>query len=1294
MTVSLPHHIIQQKVFDIHIKRKDRYAILQNRFSRLFNNELFSMLETFIDREIQPNFDFRIETMTVDLGTVTYEHLEQDITRIFIESFQKALHEITGDISVAHTSETVIETKKDSSDRHLEVIEFFLLTGILPWWADTEKYADPLTITDELILKKKYAFRELLYRIGTSEIVRKRLAWQFPETHIRSVIKILEPDKAAFIFQYHDEVTALQEDQQLVQSETKEFEKSVWLFVLDYLLVDRGSIFEERSFVKSSIYKMAMFFNVQYEDLLIAFYRAVQLVPPALKKSGGLGLLIEYVYNDHFLQHHDEESIRPEPVNEAASEEVLLLRKLKTVQYYLAHGSFPFESAFTTKESVAGWLNELVEKSPSFFAKVLTEWVQNKPVQQQRLFQLLDVSLLKKISLALAAGSATIINRYFEILQLLHQDSTAIITEMLKDKFIYQSAFAGMLFFREHNANVQEFIKKHLLTVSAHYGIDHKKIARALLQAVIQQHGKNSHHKELVAGITALLAPGEKEAVLSVLHQGAATDNVFWVRNALEEKAHDPTANIEWLQFYLHYGFLPWWAPEKDETKVPRYIDELIAANAGKALSLFKPLMAKDSLRRRLIVQLSPVQLIQWVKKLPGANSGIKAYEELLLLLKSSSIADYISIDNADELVVMLFLEEYAAAGNAFSAQHFIASVIKQLTQLLNTDPVFIIYSFEKAIEKESEKYSPELQQALRAVAAEYHMPQSNLLHSIPEIAGKDLVAQFQKVLDNGSITIRTKKEWQELINELLHYTGTEPDKITLSKEANAIIHQYVIRFSEKSNSIPAARDFLKKLLTTENPHDIIKGISGNELPVLLKEIILIAYKKDVAGLKELLQSLPITSPGFDMLYRLFSNTTTIEERNAFYLLRTTAEQKLIDWLRQDKLFIQNTTAQNLPEIISAVIAQNNGELFIRLLQTNQYNHWLLPVSLPYINDHIVDQLFAVFQPGVTQHLVSFIKEFRALLRQVKLLSIDSINVLKAYKHFLLELLSGKIKAISAQDLVKAFFDYGEQYDKSLMFRFYGSLANKIGEKGTNNPVLSLLLPQLQQELTQRIEVHSKHFSFSGKGATGSLKAHPSDATLMMQLKNELNRKKIAEEKSMEQINYPALEEPDIEKIYIPNAGLVLLHPFLSFYFSNLGLLEKGKFTSTIAQQRAIHLLAFVTDGKEEHAEHTLPLNKILCGFPLPEPVDHTFSIQVNERELSIQMLKVIFQRWDKLKNSTVEGFRDSFLKRQGILTRTGEGWNLRVDQRGYDVLLETIPWGFRFIKLSWMNEILTVQWM
>ncbi len=86
---------------------------------------------------------------------------------------------------------------------------------------------------------------------------------------------------AGFIFQYHNEVTALQEDQQFVQKAKQRNlkEKAIWLFVLDYLLVDRGSIFEERSFVKSSLYKMSMFFNVQYEELLIAFTKPCKWCP-------------------------------------------------------------------------------------------------------------------------------------------------------------------------------------------------------------------------------------------------------------------------------------------------------------------------------------------------------------------------------------------------------------------------------------------------------------------------------------------------------------------------------------------------------------------------------------------------------------------------------------------------------------------------------------------------------------------------------------------------------------------------------------------------------------------------------------------------------------------------------------------------------------------------------------------------------------------------------------------------------------------------------------------------------
>jgi hypothetical protein len=167
-----------------------------------------------------------------------------------------------------------------------------------------------------------------------------------------------------------------------------------------------------------------------------------------------------------------------------------------------------------------------------------------------------------------------------------------------------------------------------------------------------------------------------------------------------------------------------------------------------------------------------------------------------------------------------------------------------------------------------------------------------------------------------------------------------------------------------------------------------------------------------------------------------------------------------------------------------------------------------------------------------------------------------------------------------------------------------------------------------------------------------------------------------------------------LSKIYVQNAGLILLHPFFSIFFTRLQLVEKGKFVSQSAACRAMHLLQYLVDGACEHEEHLLVLNKLLCNIPLQEPVPLLIEPLPEEMELADELFKVLFQQWDKMKNGTVEGFRQSFLQREGVLLRKEDHWVLKVEQRGYDLLLQTLPWAYGTIKLPWMKEMLYVEWV
>lgn len=168
------------------------------------------------------------------------------------------------------------------------------------------------------------------------------------------------------------------------------------------------------------------------------------------------------------------------------------------------------------------------------------------------------------------------------------------------------------------------------------------------------------------------------------------------------------------------------------------------------------------------------------------------------------------------------------------------------------------------------------------------------------------------------------------------------------------------------------------------------------------------------------------------------------------------------------------------------------------------------------------------------------------------------------------------------------------------------------------------------------------------------------------------------------------ISEAETEPIYIRNAGLVLLHPFLQMLLEELGLAKDGQLTKP---ERAVQVLQWLSVGKAG-AEWELPLNKLLCGM-LPEAVVSTkIRLSKREREECKRLLEAAINHWTVLGDTSPAGLQGTFLCRDGKLTRKHDGgWLLQVEQRGFDVLLADLPWGISMVKLPWMPDLLWVEW-
>lgn len=184
-------------------------------------------------------------------------------------------------------------------------------------------------------------------------------------------------------------------------------------------------------------------------------------------------------------------------------------------------------------------------------------------------------------------------------------------------------------------------------------------------------------------------------------------------------------------------------------------------------------------------------------------------------------------------------------------------------------------------------------------------------------------------------------------------------------------------------------------------------------------------------------------------------------------------------------------------------------------------------------------------------------------------------------------------------------------------------------------------------------------------------------------------------ERAIQPMDVPVLSETltGEEGIYVDNAGLVLLHPFLNNFLTRLNLVVEGKFADPDSHRKSLFLLHYLATGKTAAGEHELVIEKVLCSFPLKEPVVAEMVLTKEELDEAGDMLAAAIGQWEILKNTSVDGLREGFLQRRGKLFTRHDNLFLQVEAGSIDILLEHLPWNLSMIKLPWMEDMLRVEW-
>ncbi|WP_430931728.1 contractile injection system tape measure protein [Saccharicrinis sp. 156] len=305
-----------------------------------------------------------------------------------------------------------------------------------------------------------------------------------------------------------------------------------------------------------------------------------------------------------------------------------------------------------------------------------------------------------------------------------------------------------------------------------------------------------------------------------------------------------------------------------------------------------------------------------------------------------------------------------------------------------------------------------------------------------------------------------------------------------------------------------------------------------------------------------------------------------------------------------------------------------------------------------------------------TNNILSFIDSLGVLNVSGKKILITFVD--KLSNNFRSVFLSYFISKTVNTESENSFFDFSE---------FYSSL----GISGNEKEHLSII-----HEFNTVIE---KAFL---KNIGGRIRFNPKDKTLKNSLLQKTSdivlRANFEEIDRKGEVAHPFLKQ-DNDEIFVNNAGLILIHPFLKSYFENLAFLDKEGAIKEESRFVALHAFHFLVTGKDEYFESDMILEKFLCGIPLEIPIP-TYSL-INEyikTEAEI-LLKEVIKHWPALKSTSPDGLRQMFFYRDGKLQKTDKGYKLTVECKAQDVLLDQLQWGISIVKLPWQKELLYVEW-
>lgn len=1230
-----------------------------------FARRLYDVWDTFcrvsfeeIIDKVLSSFDYSeqvivIDKLEIDLGTFT----EKD----FYEMFPLRLAEKVKDIFLTYLQNKEKENVKlySTHNYQLNALSYYLLKGYFRWDASSGQPSFPQLMTEALQTVPE-ELRVFLLREGNKETLRRRLIWQLNDVLLGSLVILTETNDPEFIVSYTHFLITSHPRLHRPNIIRKDYRDVIWFLVLTYLWCESKGYYSKKQLVSRTIGQLAAHYNLTIRKLLHLLTSGVE------EFTEGRIVLHELVGILYDLQKENEfppVSLPSEPFHRKT---YLLPESLRKKLYILLSsppGSLLYDDIKNDSLPEINLQSDLKNQlsHPLSCRKILLQ------LNEKEIYALTEVVLPQDSSMIISYAQQLEAEKE----KGMFEGQAGSDFRIVKWEFLFSIALrvpSGSL-------DKRHLVEKVLQKLAAHYGLEYFRLLAFF----------NKYKEELP----------------------------LWLQETLNE-------------LYL----------DKLEEQMPSLLK--------KSNSFFPAVSSSENERLRLIL-IHPISCRRLLKRLQ--EKEIILMTKILFPTTSHFIIEYAAaLDKANERGMLegkaggefgLIKWEFVflvSLNSSFNKRILVLSVLRQIAAhygLNVTDLLQYFYSEQRTnafLSLEVNRIITQLWEESKNKKIQADNPVISLCKDLEKLAAFILFLQtgyFPSEKGNVyDVFLYLKSHQPKLLYQHLK-TCTAAYSLTIlitKKEAAptyaALLHWILTQDKTLITPSPVIQTLLPKL------ESLLQQADGGKIsldPLWLRELIFLAIQRN--------------SPAFDSA--LQKNTLSKDkwqEVDIPFLLQ------LLSYYQQDR--VATFIKKNKEEIRKLLLSSPAG------LQKLQARMQLTPgvvefLKQLYLSDNSFRQVLATALSGTSVYslLPEIIKNKEAFIRYIQYTKKEKVDSDKlSFTHSILhQFRKEETEEIIYYLLTKEinmlhFIWKNEKTDQKQIYEFLVHATpriqwlwiNRLGTVAVRKVADEILLLEkrlpfsLSREFTCTwllrfttkgyenfssselfLYFYKELFRFIDKSkkirlmetATNFPQLYPGLTEAIRKIKyTELKSANITTNKKENTI----MQNEEIDKpILIKNAGIILLSPWFPQLFEILKLTHKNNFISETDQIRAIFLLQTIInpDCTTECEEQELFLNKLLTGYPLDSPLPRILEINKQELEMVKSMVISAMQGWRQMKNTSLEGFRNSFLIREGNIEERQNYWNLSIIPHAIDVLLDTIPWSYSLIKYPWMPKPISISW-